>query len=99
MAERLIQSYSGRGNLVFPDNESADVIYRIDEYQDFVTGGQLSGLRSRRGRVSHANGHPDWHPLALAHRSPLTLVMDDGRKLKLLLKNLQGSVEASGDFF
>lgn len=69
---------------------SIKILFRADSYLDSAAD---------EGAYRMRMGHPDWHPLALAHRSPLTLVMDDGRKLKLLLKNLQGSVEASGDFF
>jgi hypothetical protein len=62
-------------------------------------GGQLPTLRDRRGRVSHAEGHPDWHPIASLHAGPFTLVMSDERKLKVFMKTLQGDIQGTGDFF
>jgi hypothetical protein len=100
--EKLIQQYSGEGRLVFQNDQTAAVNYSIDEFQNFVLdgrGGQLPTTRDRRGRVSHAEGHPDWHPIASLHPGPFTLVMSDGRKLKVLMTTLQGSVQCTGDFF
>ena len=102
MAEKWIDKYHGSGELIFEDNKAASVNYEIDEYQEFVSGeldGQLPILRSRRGRVSHAEGHPDWHPLTLLQPGPFTLVMDGGRKLKVSLLTVHGDVQAIGDFF
>jgi hypothetical protein len=102
MAERLIERYIGHGNLVFNGGETTEVSYQIDEFQESISdgvGGQLPTLRSRRGRVSHVEGHPDWHPITLLQREPLTLVMSDGRKLKVLMRDMEGSVQATGDFF
>jgi hypothetical protein len=101
--EKRIQHYSGQGSLIFEDGKAAAVNYSIDEFQRFTPdglGGQLPTTRDRRGRVSHAEGHSDWHPINLIHApGPFTLVMNDGRKLKVILKNLQGSIQCSGDFF
>jgi hypothetical protein len=82
MAEMLVRCYSGQGTLVFNESESASVTYRIDEFQNMVAG--LAGMISRRGHVSHSNGHPGWHPLTLAHREFPTLIMSDGRNNALV---------------
>jgi hypothetical protein len=102
MTEKIIQRYSGEGKLIFGENEAATVNYLIEEFQRFVLdglGGQLPTTRDRRGRVSQAEGHPDWHPITSLHPGPLTLVLSDGRKLKVLLTSSQGSVQGTGDFF
>jgi len=91
--ERLIQRHSGAGRLIF-ENGEATITYEIDE---FLSDGSV---RKWQGRVSHAKGHPAWN-LILAHhpRGPYTLVMDDGRKLKVFFRNLQGSIEGTGELF
>ncbi len=102
MAEKLIQQHTGQGQLVFENNEAASVVYEIDEFHELVSdgfSGQLPALRSRRGKISHAEGHPDWHPITSLQPGPFTLVMNDGRKLKVFLRTAQGSVQATGDFF
>jgi hypothetical protein len=102
MGEGLIERYTGHGKLVFNGSEATEVSYQIDEVQEFISDGvgvQLPALRSRRGRVSHVEGHPDWHPITLLQREALTLVMSDGRKLKVLMRDMDGSVQATGDFF
>lgn len=100
--ETLVKQYSGRGKLIFEDKTAAEVTYMIDEFQESVPDGlgeQVPTLRDRRGRVSHAVGHPDWHPITSLHPGPYTLVMDDGPKLKVFMQNLQGSVRGTGDCF
>jgi hypothetical protein len=100
--EKLIQTYTGEGKLIFADNQAAAVKYSIQEFQNSTPdgmGGQLPTTRDRRGRVSHAEGHPGWHPITSLHREPFILVMNDGHKLKVLLINSQGSVQGTGDFF
>jgi hypothetical protein len=101
--EKLVNQYSGQGRLIRDQNESARVKYSIGEFQDFMSdglGGYLPGLRDRRGRVSHAEGHPHWHPIIFANTpEALTLVLEDGRKLKVFLATPDGQVQATGDFF
>jgi hypothetical protein len=100
--ETLEKQYKGRGKLIFEDNSAADVMYAIDEYQEFCSeglGGQIHTLRDRRGSVTHAEGHPAWHPTTSLHPGPFTLEMGDGRKLKVLMQNSHGTVQATGDFF
>jgi len=100
--ERLIQHDSGRGRLVFENNEDTPIKYQIDEFQEFVSdglGGELPTVRNIRGQVSHAEGHPDWHPILSLNPGPFTLVMTDERKLKVVLTSLQGSFRGTGGFF
>jgi hypothetical protein len=100
--KKLVKQYSGQGTLIFKDNESAPVNYRIDEFQDFEpdgSGGELPGFKEMRGRVNHIQGHPNWHPLAFTEQAALTLVMDDGRKLKVYLETPDGQLRPTGGFF
>jgi len=97
MSEKLIQRYSGQGKLIFENNEAEAVSYLIEEFQGYDR--EFPTYLDRRGRVSHAEGHPDWHPITALHSGPLTLVMSDGRKLKVFLEDLKGSFRAMGDFF
>ncbi len=68
------------GQLIFRKNESAVVKYRIDE-------------KTGWGYVWHAEGYPYWHPILRLHRGPFTLVMNNGRKLKVFLKTLDGLMQ------
>jgi hypothetical protein len=99
---RLIQRYSGQGHLIFEDNQATTVNYLLEEFQEFVPdglGGELPTVRHLRGRVTQAKGHPHWNPVAGLHAGPFTLVLDDGRKLKVFMENLEGSCRATGGFF
>lgn len=63
--QKLVKQYTGQGTLVFKDNESAPVKYRIDEFQDFNPdglGGHTPGLKELRGNVNHVQGHPQLAP-------------------------------------
>lgn len=100
--QRLVKQYSGQGRLIFEDNQAADVRYRIDEFEQYVSdggGGEMPTRRDRRGQISNVEGHPDWHPITYLHPGPFTLVTDDGRKLKVIVKTSQGSIHGTGDFF
>ena len=99
---KLIQRYSGQGQLIFEDNQAATVNYVIEEFQEFASdgfGGQLPTTRYMRGQATHSEGHPHWHPMVPLHTGPLTLVLDDRRKLAVLIENSQGSFRATGGFF
>ncbi len=95
--EKLVQTYSGEGKLIFEDNESATVRYSINEFRNFTDSGLPTTL-DRRGRVTNAEGHPAWHPIILS-RELRTLVLSDERKLKVLLTTSEGDFQAMGDFF
>ena len=87
-------SHKRRGKLSFENNETATVNYQIEEFQEFEFDGQVPTLRDRRGRVSHAKGHPDWHPTLSLHQGPL-LVLSAGRNLKVFMRTLQGSFQGT----
>jgi hypothetical protein len=74
------------GNLIFDGTQSATVSYWAEK--------NVSG--EWHGQVSHAEGHPHWHPL-LGHPGPFTLVMSDGRKLKVLLESPEGFFHGTDD--
>ncbi len=100
--EKLVNRYRGQGRLIFEDDEATTVTYQIEEYQDFPFDGlgrEMPGLRDRRGRVSHTIGHPNWHPITSLSPGPFTLVMNDGRKLKVFLRTSEGLIQGTGDFF
>lgn len=97
MTEKLIQRYSGQGKLIFQPNQEATVSYLIEEFQGY--DGEYPTFRETRGRISHAEGHPNWHPVTLLHSEPITLVLSDGRKLKVFLSDSHGSFKGTGDFF
>jgi hypothetical protein len=100
--EKLLNQYSGQGTLIFDGNGSASVTYRIDEFQDFISdglGGEIPGMKDTRGRVNHVQVHPNWHPLVSVGPGPFTLVLEDGRKLKVIFASLDGSIQGTGDFF
>jgi hypothetical protein len=77
-----------RGHLVFESGE-ADVDCWINRDEQ----GRL------RGRITHSVGHPHWNPIISLNPGPFILVMSNGRKLKVVLENLQGSFRGMGDFF
>lgn len=52
-----------------------------------------------RGWVWHGEGHPFWHPIVPLDPEPFTLVLDNGRRLKVLLQCENGAVQARSDFF
>jgi hypothetical protein len=100
--ERLIKQYSGQGQLILNNNETVPVSYRIDEFQCYVSdgmGGEVPTLRDTRGQVAQLKGRRDWHPIVSIQSEPFTLVMSDGRKLKVLLINSDGDVQGTGGFF
>jgi hypothetical protein len=91
----IVRQYSGQGKLIFQKGQAASVNYQINEFQPLTPGGSPI----RRGRVTHTEGHPLWHPITSLHPGPFVLAMSDGRKLKVFLKSLQGWIEGTGDFF
>jgi hypothetical protein len=71
--EKLIKQYDGTGTLIFENDESVGVTYRINEFQNFTPDG-LPTSKDRRGRVTSTTGHPLWHPITPLHPGPFTLV-------------------------
>jgi hypothetical protein len=97
LTEKLIQRYSGQGKLIFQRDQEITVNYLIEEFQGYH--GEYPTFRDTRGHISNAEGHPDWHPITALHPGPFTLVMSDGRKLKVFMRDLHGSFKGEGDFF
>jgi hypothetical protein len=83
MSEKLRRPTTEKGELIFNRDQIATVNYWAEE--------DASGWH---GRISHAEGHPDWHPVVSIHPGPFTLVMSDGRKLKVFLESLEGFFHA-----
>jgi|GEM_PF-3661145 hypothetical protein len=102
MTQRIVRQYTGQGKLVFDNNDSAEINYQLDEFQEFIpdgAGGELASFKSMRGRVSHVKGHPAWHSVILLNPGPFTLEMTDGRKIKVLFEDAGGSIKTTGGFF
>ena len=77
-----------RGNAMFGENDVCPVGYRLSK-----RGGGW------RGWVWHAKGHPYWHPIVPLNSEPFTLLLEDGRRLKVVLRTEHGAVEATSEFF
>lgn len=96
--EKLIKTHAGAGKLIFEESQpAAEVIYSIGEFQEYDE--DVPTVRNTRGRISHAVGHPHWNHMMTLFPGPFTLVLTDGRKLKVLMENLEGSVKGTGAFF
>lgn len=87
MPQKLVQPTTEEGNLIFKRGQTTTVNYRAEK----DASGQW------HGQVSHAEGHPDWHPVVALHPGPFTLVMSDGRKLKVFLESLEGFFHGTDD--
>jgi hypothetical protein len=85
--EKSMEPETEEGNLILEDGQTATVDYWAE--QD-ASGGW-------HGRVSHAEGDPNWHPMVSVNPGPFTLVMRDGRKLKVFLDSLKGSFHGAND--
>jgi hypothetical protein len=87
MLEKITRPATEQGILIFNATQTATVNYWAEK--------DSSG--EWHGRVSHAEGHPDWHPIVAAQPGPFTLVMSDGRKLKVFLDSLKGSFHGTDE--
>jgi hypothetical protein len=76
----LMQPAIEEGNLIFNRTQTATVNYWAEK--------DASG--EWHGRITNAEGYPNWHPIVSIHPGPFTLVMSDGRKLKVFLESLEG---------
>ena len=77
-----------RGRAIFRVNDVCPVKYHLSKRGEVW-----------KGFVWHAEGHPYWNPLAPLNPEPFTLQLEDGRRLKVLLRTEHGAVVASGGFF
>ena len=87
MLEKLMQPTTEEGRLIFESRQTTTVNYWAEK--------DASGRW--HGQVSHAEGHPDWHPVVALHPGPFTLVMGDGRRLKVFLESLKGFFHGTED--
>lgn len=97
MTNRPIRCYSGKGELIFGDGEAVAVFYDIQE--PINADGTRDEREPIKGRVSHAEGHPNWHPITLLNPGPFTLVTENGPKIKVTVVNMEGAIRAAGNFF
>jgi hypothetical protein len=77
-----------RGTAVFPVNNTCPVKYRLWKRGEVW-----------KGWVWHAEGHPLWNPIVLLTPEPFTLVLEDKRKLKVILMSEHGAAVSTGEFF
>jgi hypothetical protein len=80
----------------YAHNRGRELDFRRDSIGDRKLLGGKKCVGEWHGQVSHAEGHPHWHPL-LGHPGPFTLVMSDGRKLKVLLESPEGFFHGTDD--
>lgn len=93
--EKPIRRYTGEGKLTFKDGETVDVLYEIRE--PINTDGTRDERETMTGRVSHIEGHPDWHPITLDQPGPFTLELKTGTKLQVTILDMDGGIRATGD--
>ena len=74
-----------RGTAIFRGKPSCPVKYRLTKHAN-----------GWRGWLWHAEGHPYWHPVVPLDSEPFTLLLEDGRKLKVVLRTEYGAVQAEG---
>jgi hypothetical protein len=77
------------GTAIFRGTFTCTVKYRLTKRGD----------GSWRGWVWHAEGHPHWHPIVLLTPEPFTLVLEDKRKLKVIVTSEHGAAVSTGEFF
>jgi hypothetical protein len=87
MPEKLMQPTTEEGRLIFESRQTSTV----NDWAEKDTSGRW------HGQVSHAERHPDWHPVVALHPGPFTLVIGDGRRLKVFLESLKGFFHGTED--
>ncbi|MGC1188369.1 MAG: hypothetical protein WA871_13360 [Candidatus Acidiferrales bacterium] len=94
--KKVIETISGSGTITRSGlQESRATDYQLEVFQEFIengVGGPLAGLKEIHGRL---NPPPPW-PLGV---DPLVLRLADGRQLKCLLRDCDGSVTGTGGFY
>lgn len=90
---KLIEELSGVGEVFENDTSLGNVNFKINIFQEIIEGEE--GLRDTQGSIST--------DFVLMNRlfdgNNLYLVLEDGRKIKFFLKNTDGNVQFSGNFF
>jgi hypothetical protein len=85
---RYIETITGKGTVSAFDGRSQNVRYVLDVYQHMIRVGNTSfpGTREIRCRIA---------PVCFFGENGATLEMDDGRKMRLLVIDVSGTVFAS----
>lgn len=104
--KRHLQTYEGRSRLVQEGQRPLAVVYTLEEYQDVIDAGSMDdphatipGMKSLEGQIRTQDGSF----LVVSLREPLVLHLQDGRRLKLLIRRTTGRggavVIGNGGFF
>jgi len=102
---KQINAYEGTGQLELENSTRETVHYEIDEYQDVLSAAShdnpratIGGIKSFTCSLARTRNAPF---LSLSGK-PVTLHLEDGRKLRLLISGTRGntiSVTVTGGFF
>lgn len=95
MRRQLLESVSGNGRLHHPHGEPLAIHYSIEHYQDMVGEPEQPGPQSIEGYLFSETPAK----FTELQQEDLTLELEDGRRLRIHLTNLQGSFAATGGFF
>ncbi len=78
--------------MLFKDNENlGKVDYRLYVYQEIVGGEK--GLKNIVGKIDSDK------VFELFDKGKLVLKLEDGRNIEFFVRNLEGDLQCSGDFF
>ncbi|MCU0239481.1 MAG: hypothetical protein MUC29_08570 [Pyrinomonadaceae bacterium] len=96
---KLVDELTGVGEVFENDSLLGNVNYHINIFQEMIktqtfgnNENEEEGLKEVVGKFSSDNL---WHLLG----KNLTLVLEDGRKIRFFMKNNHGEVQFSGEFF
>jgi hypothetical protein len=89
--EKTIREYTGNGEVITMRG-AIRVAYYIREYH-------CDGRGGFSGRITNVEGHSSFHPIVPLSPDPYTLVMEDGRKLGVIVQDESGSLKGTGYFF
>jgi len=99
MRRQLLEHVSGHGRLHHAEGAPLPMHYSIEHFQDMLPGapGQPDspGPQSIEGYLFSETPEKFMD----LQREDLTLELEDGRRLRIQLTNLQGSFAATGGFF
>jgi hypothetical protein len=89
----LIDEIKGKGILTAPDGTSREITYHLDVYQNMIPtpnqgdpNAKIPGLKEIRGRIA---------TVYFTGINGVTLQLQDGRKMNLLVTDSGGAVHAS----
>jgi hypothetical protein len=91
--QRHIEEIKGKGILTAPDGTSREISYDLDVRQNMIRtpnmgdpNAMIGGLKEIRGRIA---------PVYFTGINGVTLQLQDGRKMRLLVTDSGGAVHAS----